>query len=599
MGSAREFTGLDHPTQKHLILAPILNAKRRLSGSLTFAVVDPDQSILAIFRQAHPQQCRKQMDSQGDEDFSYGDMEVTTQSDYDKEQAIPLPQLGAPALPTHDSDEPERITEAGWQTSLSYFERGSVMVSSSSPRSVNTLKDEFDERKQRFRDLLAKDNTKFNLIVAAQNGRVLPDPLKTALKKVTTREGESDFQIISLIRLLFLGDESVAEIATAKRQSVSALDTFPFWPTGSKNQANMDKLVFWSENHLIMTLGSCYLFRQYKLNPELNVAPETKKIILQQLDKTLETKLLKIYLRAHCLDIFNGVYEVNSSVYLPYTLSGLLNLYDFALDTEVKELAHKIIDRVVHHVMLCTTSNGTSNLVAGGRTFIRTRLRTHGHNINQLTNLITGLSPDPWNATAITDYILTTSWIPNFAQVKEALEFEGTHPVLALSHPTAVTRDIYTRLADAEGVNHRELVPLYWSAGLVTHPDYVQDTREYMQDKNMVKNENLSALAYFSPGYLARTMAHYSTISAGQVYTGISLNVYKKPKQNLALTSFAGFNPHVAAFQQQPWIANVSGMGVWSQAGSGSEGIMKFGMTNTHNPAITQKGSVLIASYCT
>lgn len=534
------------------------------------------------------------MDSGAEEDFTYGDMEVSDKGTYNKELT-----LGAPSQYTHDSDEPDRITESAWQTSLSYFERGSVAVGASSPGSLGTLRDEFEGRRQRFRTLLATDNSKFNLVIAAQNGRILPDPLKTAIKKVTTREGESDFQIISLIRLLFLGDDGNEAINTAKKQSVTALDAFPFWPTGNKTQPNMDKLVFWSENHLIMTLGSCYLFRQYKLNPETNVAPETKKVILQELDKKLETKLLKIYLRAHCLEVFNGVYEVNSSVYLPYTLSGLLNLYDFALDPEVKELAHKIIDRVVQHVMLCTTSSGASNLSAGGRTFIRTRLRTHGHNINQLANLITGCSPDIWNATAITDFILTTTWVPNFAQVKEALEFEGTHPVLALSHPTEATRDIYTHLADAENVPHKELVPLYWSAGLVTHPDFVHDTREYIQDKNMMSNKNLSALAYFSPGYLKSTMAHYSTISAGQVYTGISLNVYKQPRQNLTLTSFPSFNAHVAAFQQQPWIANISGMGVWSQAGSGGEGILSFGMTNTHNPVVTQKGSVLIASYCT
>lgn len=534
------------------------------------------------------------MDSGLEEDFTYGDMEGSTRSTDGHELRV-----GAPAQATKDSDEPDRSTESAWQTSLSYFERGSLFGGASSPHTLDTLRNEFEERRDRFRTLLATDNSKFNLVIAALNGRIIPEPLKKAVDKVTTRQGESDFQIISLIRLLFLGDDSITEVADAKKKSITALNTFPFWPTGSKTQPNMDKLVFWSENHLIMTLGSCYLFRQYKLNPETEVAPATKKIILQELDKTLETKLLKIYLRAHCLEAFNGVYEVNSSVYLPYTLSGLFNLYDFAVDTEVKELAHQIIDRVVHHVMLCTTASGASNLCAGGRTFVRTRLRTHGHNINQLTNLITGLSPDPWNATAITDYILTTTWRPNFAQIKQALEFEGTHPLLPLSHPTNATREIYTQLADAEGVNHKELVPLYWSAGLVTHPDFVHDTREYMQDKNMVKNENLSALAYFSPGYLRSTMAHYSTIAAGQVYTGIALNVYKQPKHDLVLSSFHSFNAHVAAFQQQPWMANVSGMGVWSQAGSGSEGVMKFGMTNTHNPIVTQKGSVLIASYCT
>jgi hypothetical protein len=317
------------------------------------------------------------------------------------------------------------------------------------------------------------------------------------------------------------------------------------------------------------------------------------------MNKTLETKLLKIYLRAHCLKEFNGVYEVNSSVYLPYTLSGLLNLYDFALDEEIRDMAGKIIDRVVHHVMLCTTSDGTSNLSAGGRTFIRTRLRTHGHNINQLANLLVGRSPDDMNPSAITDYLLTTTWRPKFDEVKQALEFTGAHPIVQLSHPVASTREMYTKLAAAEGVDASELMPLYWSAGLVTHPDFVADTRNYLHAKGMNKNENLSALTYFSAGYLQRNMAHYSTISRGQMYTDIALNVFKHPQQQLMLSSFENFNAHCASFQQLPWIANISGVGVWSQSGSGAESLMNFGMTNTHNPFIKQKGSVLIASYVT
>ena len=465
----------------------------------------------------------------------------------------------------------------------------------------STDSERYELNLKKFRSHIANDKGKFNLIIAAlEKEEILTQPLETGLKKVINKQGESDFHIISLIRLLYLGNDSIPVIADAKQKIENSLKTFPFWPNWSKSNPNFEKIVFWSENHLFMTLGSCYLYNQYVLNPTAKHANnDTKKIILTELNKKLETKLLKIYLRAHCLSEFNGVYEVNSSVYLPYTLSGLMNLYDFTIDDEIKTMTEHIINRVIFHVLLCTTSNGTSNLSAGGRTFIRTRLRTHGHNINQLMNVLIGKSPDEVNPTAITDFILTTTWRPNYTEVKNILEYTGTHPTVHLSHNVNITRQMYARLAEVEEVNIEELVPFYWSAGLVTHPDFVYDTRVYLANKGMNKNENLSALAYLSPSVLQGRMNNYSTVSKGQMYTDLKLNVFKHPQQQLVLSSFENYNPHCASFQQLPWIANISGIGVWTQSGKGSEALFSFGMTNTHNPVITQKGSVLIASYCT
>lgn len=464
---------------------------------------------------------------------------------------------------------------------------------------TNPLAD-YERRIEVFHSAVAEDRGKHSLVLQAVKGTILQEPLDGALNRVDKRQGESDFQIIALVRILYLGDDTIPEIYNTKVRIVSSLDKFPFWPTGDPKQACMDKIIFWSENHLIMTLGSCYLFRQYQLNPDAKNSNEaTKNGILQELNSKLESKLLKVYLRAHCLEVFHGVYEVNSTVYLPYSLSGLLNLYDFALDEEVKSLAKQIIDRIVYHVLLCTTSNGVSNLCAGGRTFVRTRLRTHQHNMNQFINLIVGVSPDAMHPSAVTDFVLTTTWRPDFADVQQALEFTGTHVPLSLSHPTSVTRDMYNLLARAEDihVDEEELVPFYWSAGLITHPDFVDKTRVYLDRKRMLKNEGLSALTIVPASFLKGRTSHYHVLSTGQCYTGLTLNVYKEPRKQLLLSSFDAYNPHSAAFQQLPWIANVSGVGVWTQAGSGSEGFLNFGMTNTHNPLVKQKGSLLVATH--
>lgn len=123
-----------------------------------------------------------------------------------------------------------------------------------------------------------------------------------------------------------------------------------------------------------MMLGSWYLIRQWELlnhgssnsgigggdrssgssSASIKTVNSGQKI--DQLNNNhLESRLLFRYLSAHCSSLFHGLYEVNSHVYLPYSISALLNLYDFAVDTNIKQFAHQMIDMAVHQVLLCTT----------------------------------------------------------------------------------------------------------------------------------------------------------------------------------------------------------------------------------------------------
>jgi len=122
-----------------------------------------------------------------------------------------------------------------------------------------------------------------------------------------------------------------------------------------------------------MMLGSCYLVRQWELlhyhhdssndigkegigskdNPTSN---HQQNKIDELNNNYLESRLLFRYLSVHCSHHFpHGLYEVNSHVYVPYTISALLNLYDFAVDINIKQFAHQMIDMAVHQVLLCTT----------------------------------------------------------------------------------------------------------------------------------------------------------------------------------------------------------------------------------------------------
>ncbi len=87
-------------------------------------------------------------------------------------------------------------------------------------------------------------------------------------------------------------------------------------------------------------------------------------------------------------------------------------------------------------------------------------------------------------------------------------------------------------------------------------------------------------------------MSHWSK---GQNYTGIKLTMYKSPG-GLILSSFDKYNVGLCGFQQMPWMANVGGVGVWSQSGSASS-LGLFEVTNLFSPSVSQSNSLLVAVY--
>ena len=287
------------------------------------------------------------------------------------------------------------------------------------------------------RNALSKYN-KHTVVLHATRGNIMGEEVDRYIHNVTAREPDVDFQIIKLVRILYMiesgagaDDYPVAKVMNLKGRVDAALSDFPFWPhthtpaipttqhaaadlTPNSPHGNADKLVFWSENHIFMMLSSAYLYQQWKLqaNTEAGAA-------IKELHKSLEAKLLLRYLAAHLDLLFcsstsengnesgdrgcsrvatgagevptwenengehaastdsfdtsrshsplctsasficGGVYEVLSHVYLPFTLSSLLNLCDFALDAEVRAGAQVLADRVATQLMLGATRSST------------------------------------------------------------------------------------------------------------------------------------------------------------------------------------------------------------------------------------------------
>ena len=256
-----------------------------------------------------------------------------------------------------------------------------------------------------------------------------------------------------------------------------------------------DEMVFWSENHVLMFLGSIHLYNQW-----LEMHGET--IVKDDYYYRMEA-LLRIYLHVHVQ--FNGFYETNSHVYLPYTLTALLNLIDFSHDPIIQTNATILANLLVKQLMLTTSDKGVATLAVSSRAFPRTRERIWGHNVNNLTRLFTGQSPmgEAYNATHISNFICTTKWIPELIDISTSYgyhHFQCSHKkseTISIYEAAAKEVDVYGKKVTVEA---DELIPFYWSAGLLVDKHFIRYTKHYQKSRKLGNNVFLKAFSWILTG---------------------------------------------------------------------------------------------------
>mmetsp|Transcript_12265 Transcript_12265/g.19971 ORF Transcript_12265/g.19971 Transcript_12265/m.19971 type:complete len:351 (+) Transcript_12265:46-1098(+) len=282
----------------------------------------------------------------------------------------------------------------------------------------------------------------------------------------------ADFTLVKLIRFLYFPPNQ--HIKPYQDQLFNILMDFSFWPQRlpSSSLAAEDypvnkvaRTCFWSENHIFMYLSSSHLFAQK--------CPEHRN----SQKFTYETTLLLIYLSCH--NKFDGYYEVNSCVYLPYTMSSLLNLYDYSENSEIRRGALKLLKRMIHVLLLVCNRDGISTLTASARQNPRNRVRNFQHNINQVIRLLTGQSADVIKSTAVTCFFLTSSFSPDDffeeagagdAWLSDTWHTHGFRQT-RMNHSTADTSELYSAelatvpCSDNEALrslSELDMVPFYW-----------------------------------------------------------------------------------------------------------------------------------------
>jgi hypothetical protein len=296
-------------------------------------------------------------------------------------------------------------------------------------------------------------------------------PLKKWCEDVGCYRKGCDFKLVTLIKYLYIDcpDLYLTQVLVMKM-----LSTFSFWPGLSDSPIKESQ--FWSENHILLFLSSAYLFKQ-KFEESCLTCP------CMVTDR--EVSLLKVYLRAHCLPSFGGVYEVNSPVYLPWSMCALLNLFDHARDVEIKLCAQFILGKITRQCVLSADRCGVCSLAATCRMpDASQRLQPWTPRLNQLMHFIFG-QYDPCSGLPVDttvdisegpsifgDLLALSVWVPPMAdedpalpthlQVSDYATWSGFLHLERMNHKLDEARSVYRSQLDMEGLPESEAAPFYW-----------------------------------------------------------------------------------------------------------------------------------------
>ena len=248
-------------------------------------------------------------------------------------------------------------------------------------------------------------------------------------------------------------------------------------------------VVPWTENHLAGLLSSRLLIAH-----ELNTA---------DYGSAREDTLLFLQSRLRF-----GISEILSPTYIPYTISGLLNFYDFAPDLQIRELTYQIINRIFRQIaQVCNPTNGNIH-TACTRLYVRNLTKKYYSEwkMNVLTRYLCGLPlgdlSDDFPARAIT----TTSYvIPS--DITQIIEYRRHNDYTVRIHnPPQSTELTIPPLTDEEQAHYRTQLReefdeqpywIKWSYGEFVNPKRPIGAVNYLYDNNLLDHPqfNLGALS--------------------------------------------------------------------------------------------------------
>lgn len=384
--------------------------------------------------------------------------------------------------------------------------------------------------------------------------------LNTILVNLTNRS-TADFDIVKLIRVLELSHGEYDSLI------LPVLRPLPFWL--EKNEDNRE---YWSENHMIMWMSSDWLLHE-----------KYGKII----DSTLD-KRLRHYLR---LKIQYGFYEFYSSTYLPYCLSGLLNLADFSQDAEIKDLATQAAQLLLKDLIKLTNDKGVFFPIAG-RNYPGKYESAYGQNHNSLIYLLTGFGEIPTSASHSGGF-LSTSSIEVSAVTNSWTSTLNTSFTLGHTLQNGISN-----INNLMSKNDKTI--FQWSSGAYFDPLTATSTFQLLKDLNLWDHFEFEDYRMFSglPIAIAPIAADVaSPISKSSGIYNPTIKIFKN--KSVTLSSLQDFWKGKLGYQQFPIMVNTGTSAVFTLSGKPNIdwNNRPSHNANIHLPYVQQKDNVALVMY--
>ncbi len=418
----------------------------------------------------------------------------------------------------------------------------------------------FEQRRTQYAQELG-DTSSRRITLQAFNGVTLsPVELNKMFNDLVVRSTQ-DFVIVEMVRALYLHPDT----AYYNSLIVPELLSVPYWVTKGDTLRG-----YWSENHMIQWMSSDWLLHER---------------YGKQIDSDLDARL------RHYLRLKNnfGFYEFFSSTYATYTLSGLLNLADFAQDAEIKQLATTAAQRLLKDILLMANDQGRF-YPAAGRNYWGRYDDEFNSSTESVVYLLTGMGRKPTNSTHGASFLATTS-----------IDVDG---VIASWQPVINTTKRVGHSIDSLFILNghlaeRDQIMFQWSSGSYFDPLVAERTANFINDSLLWNHVDLSDFSSFSdipPANAAGLAEFFSAVSKSSSIVGQTLNIYKS--NSVALHSVQDFWKGKAGFQQFPCVATVGKTAVLTGAGTIAVPWGNRGSTsNEHLPYVGQDGNVALVMY--
>ncbi len=419
----------------------------------------------------------------------------------------------------------------------------------------------YEQRRIDYIDSSLAAITGSKLVLQAYKGVPLDTvALNAKLNGIATGE-TSDFVIIELIRILYFSS------GLYDSKILPVLNSVPYWINNYDTVRN-----YWSENHMIMWMSSDWLLHE-KYN--------------RSIDANLRNRLVH-YLQ---LKVQYGYYEFFSSVYSPYSLSGILNIADFAQDAQIKNLAIQAAQRLLIDMLRFTNNKGVYFPVAG-RNYPGKYETPYDQNHNNLIYLLTGMGQAPTGASAAGPF-LSSSTLAVDTVINSWL------PVLDTAFFIGHTLD--TGFIINSGMSWVDKIVFQWSSGAYFHPQVVSETVQLLIDSNMWNHVDFELLepiaSIVTPQSAPELATALSCISQSSVICGQQINLFKH--HSVTLASVPDFWKGKVGFQQHTCVANVGTTAVYLGSGQVHEDWTDRNENNAniHLPQVKQQKNVALLMY--